>query len=314
MSNFKRNSWASTLRDDTIAYVKNILSQKDKKFVPKSDYREMLELCLIVLGEPMPNYTFHIPHACTHSRWMAKIIYSMKMYLFRHQLTFSKTETQHLKDVCLFVCLIYVKNWIKCCMTSDAPHNDLIFVKELQRYSKINKVVSEKAIAKFSDHLWYLGSELVVLSLFSDKVPEDVKHRMFEKMKTLNNGEWTKRCYRSIETANVIAKKELDDLVTSSSMTVLKSLKLDIDFMFENDVGHWKTLDSYKIAKDRIDSIHVVNDCAERSLKLMTDFNELFTNNESEKQNAIQSIEDNRKRMPSTKKSDLATYKKYRFE
>lgn len=170
-------------------YVENILATKDKKFVPKGDYLEMLELCLIVLGKPVPNYKFHVPHACSHSRWMSKIIYTMKMYLFRQQINLTRAEIQNLKDINMFICLIYVKHWIQCCIPSNAPQNDLTLMKELGRYSVINEKISESAIQKFNDHLWYLGSELVVLSLFSDQVTDPVKHRMFERMKILDNGQ-----------------------------------------------------------------------------------------------------------------------------
>lgn len=110
---FKRNSYARGLRQDVISYVEVILSTKDKKFIPRGDYLEMLELCLIVLGKPIPNYNFHVPHACSHSRWMSKVIYNLKMYFFRGQLNFSKAEIGHLQDICLFICLIYVKPWIQ---------------------------------------------------------------------------------------------------------------------------------------------------------------------------------------------------------
>lgn len=151
---FKNNSYLNTLRNDTMSYVENILSTKDKKFVPKGDYHEMLELCLVVLGKKNPKYKFHLPHACSHARWMAKIIYSMKMHLFRQQLNFSKSEIKNLKDIYLFICLIYVKNWIQCCIPSNAPQNDLQLVKELERYSKVNNAISMLASDKFNNHLW----------------------------------------------------------------------------------------------------------------------------------------------------------------
>lgn len=307
------NSETNALKNDVLTYVENILSTKDKKFVPKGDYLEMLELCLIILGKPIPNYIFHVPHACSHARWMAKIIYSLKMYLFRHQLTFTRAEVNKLKDICMFVCLIDVKPWIQCCIPSNFPYNDLVLMKELAQYSKINKVISKHAIEKFNDHLWYLGSELVVLSLFSNKVPDLMKHRMFERMKILDNGQWTSRSWRLTDCTDLF-KKDLDDLVSESSMSALKSLKLDIKFMFENDVADWKHLDDYKSAKNIVDSFQVVNDCAERTLKLMTDFNESFTTKEAEKQQAIQVIEDNRKKIPNTKKSVLSTYAKHSFK
>lgn len=132
-----------------------------------------------------------------------------------------------------------------------------------------------------SDHLWYLGSELVVLSLFSEKVADAEKHLLFEKMKKMDNGEWNQRNVRLIGTKD-ISNKHLHHLVDSSSMTVLRSFKLQIDFMWEHDVTDWKNLESYKSAKQIIDSLQVVKDSAERSLKLMTDFNDSLTTDESE--------------------------------
>lgn len=202
---------------------------------------------------------------------------------------------------------------MQCCVASNAPYNDLLFIKELERYSAINKKVSEFSFHKFKEHLWYLGPELVVLSLFSNKVTDIVKRRMFEKMKKLDKGQWTKRNWRLLDSSDIF-EKDLYDLVDASSMSALKSLKIDIKFMFESDVSDWKNLDSYKSAKTIVDSLQVVNDCAERSLKLMTDFNESLTSNEPEKQRAIQVIEDNRKRIPSMKKSVLCSYQKHSFK
>lgn len=84
--------------------------------------------------------------------------------------------------------------------------------------------------------------------------------------------------------------------------------------MFDNDVSDWKNLDEYVAAKKTVDELPVVNDCAERTLKLMTDFNESLTSNEPKMQQAIQVIEDHRKKIPNTKKSVLSAYKKHCFE
>lgn len=61
-------------------------------------------------------------------------------------------------------------------------------------------------------------------------------------------------------------------------MTVLESLRLDIGFMFENNVRAWENLEEYKTAKQIVDSFKVVNEKAERTLKLMTDVNDSLTN------------------------------------
>lgn len=303
-----KSTYLAKLRNSTIAYIEKILSENDKKVIVRGDYKEMLKLCLIVLGRSIPNYTFNVPKCTSNARWMAHVIYSFKIFLFRRQVELSVTEKQNLQNFCLFACLIYTKVWIQCCSPSNAPHNDLELMKELHRYGKINKAISEAAIAKFQDHLWYLGPELIVLALFSDKVNTTEKRQIFQKMKKLNDGKWAER-KKKLEEHTEIEKKKLSDFVDSSSMTVLESLRLDIVFMFENNVRAWENLEEYKRAKETVDSFRVVNDIAERTLKLMTDINGSLTNDEEQKQKTIQVIEDNRKRIPTTQKYVLSSYK-----
>lgn len=267
----------------------------------------MLELCLLVLGKSLPGYIFKLPHNCNNARWMGKIIYNFKIFLFRDQVHLTEVELTNLEHFCVFACLIYTKSWIQCCVPSNAPFNDLELLKSLNHYTRINAGIANCALRKFQEHLWYLGSELVVLSLFSDKVPDNVKARMFAKMKTLDDKKWVER-NRKLSFEKSVFKKELFDLVDPSSMTVLKSLEIDIAFMFQHDVVNWKQLDEYQRAKQIVDSFKVVNDTAERALKLMTDFNQSFTSNESAKQSAIQVVEDNRVRIPDLKKSTLSNY------
>ena len=209
----------------------------------------MIQLCLIVLGKEIPNYTFHVPHACSNSRWMAKVIYSIKIYLFRHQLDLTQSELEQLKDICLFISLVYAKPWIQCCIPSNAPYNDLKLLKQLTRYSSINKRISENALSKFNDHLWYLGPETVVLSLFSSKVSDTDKQNMIDKMKLLDNEKWESRNWR-LNICKDAVNKKLEDFVDSSSLTVLKSLQLDVDFMLNGNVIEWKNTEQYTTVKN----------------------------------------------------------------
>ncbi|XP_037030592.1 uncharacterized protein LOC119070384 [Bradysia coprophila] len=302
-----RKKYLKELRIDVISYIETVLATKDKTFIPRGDYLEMMQLCLLVLGKPLPGYTFKLPHNCNNARWMGKIIYSLKIFLFRDQVNLAKSELANLEEFCTFSCLIYTKHWIQCCVPSNAPANDLHLLKSLNQYKQVNAKIANCAIDKLQDHLWYLGSELVVLSLFSDKVEDTVKTRMFENMIRLDDKRWTNRDYR-LTFDKKILKKDLSDLVGPSSMTVLKSLKINVDFMFQNEVKKWKELAEYRKAKEIVDSFKVVNDTAERALKIMTDFNESLTFKEENKQNSIQVVEDNRKRIPNLKKTVLSGY------
>jgi len=50
---------------------------------PRDDYRELLELILILYGScPPRGIPFMRPGALHRARWMARVIYAIVMYLF----------------------------------------------------------------------------------------------------------------------------------------------------------------------------------------------------------------------------------------
>ena len=97
-------------------------------------------------------------------------------------------------------------------------------------------------------------------------------------------------------------------LVTSVSASALRSMKVDIDFLFNNDPATWNDSPEYQEGKNLVYSLKVVNDAAERSVALMSMFNESITRNESEMQRLIQVVEDHRKRVPDARKCTLKSY------
>jgi len=71
------------------------------------------------------------------ARWMAKVIYSFKIYLFRDLFHL----TRHCTEFCLFASHVYVKSWITCPVTCDAAINDMHLLKDVKRYSTVSKLV-----------------------------------------------------------------------------------------------------------------------------------------------------------------------------
>ena len=240
------------------------------------------------------------------ARWMNKLIYSFKIYLFRDQFNLTVKEKNNLREFCLFCSLFYVKAWIICTKASDAAINDLLLFKQINQYKTVNKVVSNAAMNKFKSHLWYLGSELVLLSLFSTKVPIEEKKLIVEKIKTCGE-DWKLRGLKLTEIKN-LENQNLHELVNSASICALRSLKINIDFVLNNEPETWKNLPNYQKAKTIVDCLKVVNDSAERSVSLMSAFNESITKNEKEMQKLLQVVEDHRKRVPNAQKSILQNY------
>lgn len=294
------------LQNEVMAFLKENLHVK----MPRDDYKEIMDLCLLILGklpdQEEKNYHFKIPGAYHMARWMAKVIYCFKIYLFREEFKLTTKEEKNLCEFCLFASLVYVKSWISCPNASDAPVNDLFLFQQLKQFAVVNKTISEAAVKKFQNHLWYLSPELVPLALFSNKLKTEEKRKMISNMK-FHGENWSERLIK-LKNIESLEKKSLDMLVTSVSASALRSMKVDIDFLFNNDPATWNDSPEYQEGKNLVYSLKVVNDAAERSVALMSMFNESITRNESEMQRLIQVVEDHRKRVPDARKCTLKSY------
>lgn len=301
------NPFAQLLKNEVVTFTQNFLSTTDA-YMPRDDYREIAELCLLILGAPplSGSYHFRAPGAYHRARWMAKVIYCFKIYLFMEHFKLTTKEQRSLTDFCLFASLVYVKAWLSCPIASDAPINDLLLFKQIQQYSTVNKAVSECVMHKFKRHLWYLGPELIPLSLFSTKMSVMEKREMVEAMKHCQH-ESNRRCIK-LESTDDVQNKELWELVNSSSTSSLRALHVDVDFLFNNDPDTWMDSLSFQHSRAIINSLKVVNDAAERSISLMSAFNESLTKTEVEMQRLIQVVEDHRKRVPDSRKRTLMDY------
>ena len=73
----------------------------------------------------------------------------------------------------------------------------------------------------------------------------------------------------------------------------------------------WPANEQYRAGQSRLKLLRVVNDTAERAVKLFEEFNTLLTNDEEEKQLLLQVVEANRKAVPTqiTKKSAIQALK-----
>lgn len=54
-------------------------------------------------------------------------------------------------------------------------------MKELYEYMKIDEEIASVSLAAHKRHLWYLSDERVVLELFSNKVPNEIKMNIHQK-------------------------------------------------------------------------------------------------------------------------------------
>lgn len=299
----------SAWRDEVLQLA---YSQIDFK---RDDYEEFLQLCVVYLDPDSPATTFKSPGALHKARWMAKLLYSIKIVLFQQQIAqlpsgtiTTKQQVPKLRDFVTFATLIYSSWWTQSSCSTDAAWNDLMLYKRLLMYEAVHPGVSKSAIKAFNRHLWYLTGELVPLALFSSRVPDDDKRQLADKLVEVKPTENLQIPTDRFGTgfgkpkfpSKVTSSSTLADFVTTDSWYFFHLLQLDSSFLVE-EVGDWDTNASYQAAKVNIQAINVINDSAERSVKLSSDFL-ASARSESHYQDVLQVVERDRKETPNLRK------------
>ena len=163
---------------DLIELCKEYLKQK----FCRGDYKELVVLTLLYLQDEdtMNNFKrFYRPGAMHKARWMAKLLYAIKMVLLGSIIQrdlpkgqiFARGQLVKLKRFVLFTVFCYVPWWLTSPISSSAPKNDLILIRSLEHYRTQDGTIGKAALINaFKNHLWYLTEELVCLALFSSTV------------------------------------------------------------------------------------------------------------------------------------------------
>lgn len=108
----------------------------------------------------------------------------------------------------------------------------------------------------------------------------------------------------SIEELKEFQSKDLSCFVTHKTKTFFARLEIDTNFL-NFDPSNWHERAEYIKGVQILKNINVVNDAAERKVKLITDFNRSLTHSEEDKQYLLHVVENYRKEFPSYTKSSL---------
>lgn len=289
---------------ESINQMKQFCVKKLENKKLRGDYREFLELVLIFLGgKPNDRIFFREVGPTHHARWMNKAIYALKMYLFRSQCNLTAKQNDSLRDICIFLVVLYTKAWFECPYAVSAPNHDLNFIKKTIDFAKKDKVVSERVLAKFSNHLYYLSEEALGLAFFDKDVSIEEKRKMVLALER-DSDNAKKLLVKPTELMNTFEQKQLSDFVTKNTMSFFERFKIPTEFL-KNDPNEWAHSDDYSTAVEFLSKIHVVNDTAERNIKLFSDYNTILTNDEKDKQYLMFVVAEQRKLYPSCTKADL---------
>lgn len=215
---------------------------------------------------------------------MANAIYSVKMFLFRSEYkSLTANQMNGLRDVCIFLATLYAPAWFDCMNASGAPNHDLKFIKKAINYAETDFKVSERVLSKFAGHLWYLSSEALGLAFFDDNVSTEEKRKMVEALKNEPEPDDSKRLIVKPNEMETFKHKPLHAFVSQNTLKFFKRFRISTEFL-KRDPSEWSEFKEYTDAVEFVTKMSVVNDIAERNVKLFEEYNTDSTKDEEQKQ------------------------------
>ena len=162
--------------------------------------------------------------------------------------------------------------------------------------------IADAVIKVFNRHTWYLTEELVSFALSSKRISDESKRDLADKMLLFERpGE-----YRPGKPSlpKVTEESELVDFIGSNSWLVFDILGLQGDWLVK-PVTEWEESPDYLTLKTYIENLKVVNDTAERGIKLWSDFIGILTSNEAKRQDIVQVVEEHRGKIKARNKANI---------
>lgn len=290
------------VKDEIIQFCQNQL----KNDFARADYKELLELTVIFLGGNLDGFKFRKPGSTSNVRWMSRALYFLKMQMFMKEFSvYSRTEIAAIRDISIFIVRLYTKAFIGAWNPLGAPKQDLEFLKAIKSYRSIDLRISNAVLRKFCTHAWYLHPETVALAFFDDNVSEAEKILMAEKLQrftivSFEEGEEPPFRY-FINPDEVSQTWQLDRFVDKFTIRFFERYDIDTSFILKHP-SEWESDQHYTRAKVMLKKLLVVNDIAERGVKLAAEFNNKLVLNEKLHQYLLLVVAHDRKtRGPLTK-------------
>ena len=264
-------------REDILAHCKHLLP----KDWLRGDYKELVELTILYLDDPPADVdaavTFHTPGAVHKARFMGKLLYCLKMVLVGDKMVrelpkgavFGAQQLRKIKQFTKFAVFCYVPWWLKCPLAADAPSNDLQLLEDLRTYAILDEASSKSALDAMKPHGWYLNEEMVSLGFFSEKVSDEMKVKMVEKLLSCKDlpasnreGEGFGKPKCPILQQNDVMADDLATYVGPGSWLFFSSLKIDVKFLSTRP-SEWPQDPAFLAGKEVVEHLAVANDAAE---------------------------------------------------
>lgn len=270
---------------------------------PRNDYEELLKLILVLLCPREATFKIQAPGAYTRARFMNRIIYCLKIYLYRAQLDVEPATMLGIKRFLVFVIKAYLEYWFGCMDGIRAPRNDLQFLKSLADLHEAMPILANSTYTKMCNHLWYLSETLIAFAFFDENVSIEDKRLMVQSLGRNSTSNSPNRAKIDEDIRN-IGNYGLSDFVTAQTLEFFTIIQVNPIF-FTVDPVEWNENESYISAREAVKTFPVVNDAAERSIALFQNYRDK-AKGEQQLANLLQVAEEERHKYKRLRKSEIA--------
>ena len=197
-------------------------------------------------------------------------------------------------------------------MSASAPYLDLTHFEQMQKYRKMGNIrakIARTCMVSMGRHTWYLDPSLVVMSLVDDNLPDSDKQAMAKKLSKIDRPEVFEKGKPKLGLLKINSRKvpSMASLIKPKSWLMFSLLDMtddDVNWL-KKDVSDWPEDQGFVKFKEFVNGLTVVNDPAERSIKLVQEFVNTCQDEEL-RQDLMLAVSENRKVNKVYKKSDLA--------
>ena len=304
---FNNSSIPSEKKQEVISFLQSIDSSS-----MRGDYKELLELTAYFLnGCRDDNFKFRKSKPIHKARWMGKMLFCLKLSLCEDIIIeklpsgsiFEDSQNEKIHRFVCFIANIYITWGFSCSYRCDVTVNDVSLLQQLKSYKEVDALIASTAVKPLQRHAWYMSPEWAASAIFSNKMGVKEKREVVEKLLSVANTPIlrlrdSKSTYGKPQFPSIVGEEELHvvDFINTDSWFLFRVMRLDTTFL-ATPVESWEDQPSYRKARRTVNNMEVVNDAAERGVRLASDY--LSRTQIGEKyQNVLQVVEKDRHLLP----------------
>ena len=153
--------------------------------------------------------------------------------------------------------------------------------------------------------MWYLAPETEALGFFDDEIGCDTKKWMVEALDKIDSSDNSVKKFEIFPNdVEIFLTKGIENFILQNTRGFFVRFSIPMDFL-QKDPLEWEDDSSFQIEVEIVKQLQVVNDTAERGVKLMEDYNKILSRSEEEKRSILQIVSKYRKKYPYSMESTL---------